>query len=70
MKWISSQQSLVLACWVLPLDTTLMLSAAGAIQCQMLFSLALGSLSEATSDPQFVPVPLGSAASGVGLVAL
>ena len=29
-KWNSSQQSLMLACRVLPLDTTLMLSEAGA----------------------------------------
>ena len=31
-----SQQSLVLACWVLPLDMAVMLSKADVSQCQML----------------------------------
>ena len=31
-----TQQSLVIACWVLPLDTALMMSEGGVSQCQML----------------------------------
>ena len=36
MKWNLSQQNLVLACWVLLLDMTLVFSKAGVSQCQML----------------------------------
>ena len=35
-KWILFQQSLVLACWVLPLDLALMLPEAGVNQCQIM----------------------------------
>ena len=53
-----------------PLDTTLMLSKAGSSQCQMLSSLALGSLFKATSDHSLWLSPSGLGASGMGLTAL
>ena len=54
VEFISAE--FIACCWVLPLDKTLMLSAAGAGQCQILSIQALGSLFKVTSDPQFVAV--------------